>query len=142
MSTSTIRQGSTSQTRLSLLLVAGDLLVLVLFAALGRASHNMTAPNPLYATLLTAWPFAAGWLVALPLAGVLGGWERMLASLRRFLAVSALTWLVGVPLGLLLRALALGRPVVLIFALVTMATTAAMLGVWRGVFWLLRRRLA
>jgi hypothetical protein len=141
MNTPTSRQDGARPAWLPLLLGAGDALVFIAFAALGRASHNLPAESPLLATLLVAAPFAAAWAVVAPLMAAFGREARALASPWRWLAHTALTWLIAGPLGLALRLLLFRRPFILSFALVTMAVVAAMMLAWRGLFWLINKRL-
>jgi hypothetical protein len=125
-----------------ILLAVGDALVLLAFAAIGRASHSLTDGNPLVATLLTASPFLATWAVVAPLMYVYGKGVQALNSAGWWLAHTALTWLVAGPLGLALRLVLFRRPFILIFMLVTMATVWLMMLVWRGVYWLVVKKLA
>lgn len=142
MNTTTLPRSETAPVWHYVLLAAGDALVLLAFAAIGRASHNLTGENPFVATLVTASPFLAAWAVVAPLAYVYGKGARALASPGRWLAHSALTWLVAGPLGLALRLILFHRPFILSFALVTMVTVWVMMLVWRGVYWLVVRKLA
>ena len=142
MNSSTVGRRRALSPGLLLLLVVGDAAVLLAFSALGRASHSLRGETPLLSVLLTAAPFAVAWAVVAPLAFAFGRGAGALASPVRWLLHTGLTWVIAGPLGLVLRSLWLGRPIAPTFAAVTMATVLAMLLIWRGVYWLLHRRLA
>jgi hypothetical protein len=142
MNTSTVGRRRALSPGLIILLIVGDAAVLLAFSALGRASHSLRGATPLLSVLLTAAPFAVAWAIVAPLAFVFGRGTQALTSLVRWLLHTGLTWVVAGPLGLVLRSLWLERPIVPTFAAVTMATVMAMLLIWRGLYWLLYRRLA
>ncbi|GAP62357.1 hypothetical protein ARMA_0780 [Ardenticatena maritima] len=116
----------------------GDAITLLLFAALGRASHAeaLTIPD----IIDTASPFLVGWFVMAPF---LGAYRPMAFDTpRHTIRATFLAWAGGIPLGLLLRAWLFKRNVPLSFAIVTLATTLVMLMTWRLLFWWLRSRRA
>ena len=119
-------------------LAAGDTAGLLLFAAIGRASHSEAAGLEALAQVAgTAAPFVAGWFLTAP---VLGAYGAKTETLRGMLVRTALCWLVAWPIGLILRALALQRAIPLSFALVTLVTVLVILVLWRGVFSILTAR--
>lgn len=101
-----------------------DLLLVVAFAAIGRASHESgVLGNGGLGLLTTAWPFVValvlGWLLSL-------AWRAPLAPLRTGVPV----WVVTVAGGMLLRALS-GQGTALPFVVVaTLALLATLVG-WR-----------
>lgn len=108
----------------------GDLLVFLIFAAVGRASHGLlTEGSVLWGVVRAAAPFVLAWWIvaglfrlhrpdpALPLAQA--AWR------------TGLTWLGAWGLGLLLRSLFLGRPAPIAFALITLAGNGLLLIAWR-----------
>ena len=111
--------------------LAADVVLVVLFAAIGRASH---AEDPLGGLWITAWPFlaglAAGWLVT-------RGWRNPTAPVRTGLGV----WAVTVAGGMLLRA-ASGQGTAVAFIIVAAATLALFLVGWRVVVAVVRRARA
>jgi hypothetical protein len=120
-------------------LAAGDTLALLIFAAVGRASHAEAAGlGALLQTAETAAPFVAGWFVVAPLAGAFR--PEVASRPGPMLARTALAWLLAWPLSLGLRALLLQRPIPIPFALVTLAAVFVMIGLWRLVFALLSAR--
>jgi len=119
------------------LLLAGDAISFLVFAAIGRRSHSEN--GAIADVALTAAPFLLAWLVVATLAGALRG--DLLLAPRRLLTRTALAWLLAWPLGLGLRALLLGREIPGSFAIVVgVANTVLLLG-WRGVAaWMVTRR--
>lgn len=105
-----------------------DAAFVVVFAAIGRASH---AEDVLGGLAVTAWPFlvalAAGWAVAL-------AWRAPAAPLRTGMLVWALT-VVG---GMLLRAVS-GQGVQVAFVIVASLVLGLFLIGWRAVALLVRR---
>jgi hypothetical protein len=129
------------------MLVAGDAVSFLVFAAIGRSSHGEAAGlDALLQVAATAAPFALGWWLVAPFVGAYRmrqekaqGWAARLPS--SFLVRTALAWVLALPVGLALRALFLQRGIPLSFAVVTfIANTILLLG-WRGVFlWLVKAR--
>jgi len=102
---------------------AADLLVLVVFVALGRRSHD--EGSGLAGFLRVWWPFA----VALVVATVASGTWRAPLEWRR----AIVAWLVTVALGMTLRIAVQGRELKPTFVIVTTVFVGAgMLG-WRAV---------
>ncbi len=120
-----------------LILAGGDVLALVLFAFVGKTDHNtINSGDPVGGVLLTAGYFIAPWLVAGALLGAfvdLGEQGRPYNLFTRALN----TWLVAAPLGVVLRALAIGEEMIpLPFVLAAMAFGGLFLLVWRLLFWI------
>lgn len=116
------------------LLVAGDIAVFLLFAFVGRRSHS--EDNQVLSVILTALPFAAGWLLVAPF---LGAYRRSLDERSSRMAVrTLLAWIAAWPVGLLLRGLIEWRMPQLSFALVTLTFNAAFLLVWRSIYVVLK----
>ena len=120
-------------TRRALPALALDAALVLVFAAIGRATHDGDVFGPGGIGLAeTAWPFlaalAAGWMVSL-------AWRRPSAALRSGIPI----WLVTVAGGMLLRAVS-GQGTALAFVIVATVTLAVLLIGWRGVAALVRRR--
>jgi hypothetical protein len=119
------------------LLAIGDVIVFIVFAAVGMRSHK--EPLTLPSVLITAAPFAIGWLLVSPFVGafrrsVTGQVSKM--SLRTLLA-----WLAAWPVGLLLRGITRHEVPPVTFALITLITNAIFLQIWRVPFaWVASRR--
>ena len=105
-----------------------DVFLVMVFAAIGRASHG----EDLSGLLVTAWPFLAGlalgWLVTL-------AWRAPAAPVRTGLGV----WAVTVAGGMLLRA-ATGQGTAVAFIVVATVTLLVLLVGWRTVAAIARRR--
>jgi hypothetical protein len=119
-------------------LVVGDLLACIVFAAIGRASHNMGDQGGLIAALNTAVPFLLAWLIVGMVLGLYRG--TALYPLGRVVWKSLLNGLIAGPLGVAFRAIWLGHPVIWTFVLVGTLSSALILTLWR-VGWSRLRRL-
>ena len=124
-----------SSRRFDPVLLIGDAVSFLVFAALGRTSHE-TGLSPA-AVVGTALPFLVVWYPV-------GVWLRVfrpeaaagpLIAARRIL----LPWLLAWPLALQLRALILDRSIPFSFAAVVFATNLVLLAGWRAVYARLRR---
>ncbi len=118
--------------RRSVSALALDALLVVVFAAIGRATHDGDVWGSAGSGLATtAWPFLValllGWLVS-------RAWNRPLAPLRTGVPV----WVVTVGVGMLLRAVS-GQGVAVAFVIVATLTLALFLLGWRGVARLVTR---
>jgi hypothetical protein len=115
--------------RSALLAFAADAVLVVVFAAIGRASHH---EDVLAGLFTTAWPFlvslTVGWLIA-------QAWRAPAAPVRTGLPV----WAVTVAGGMLLRAVA-GQGVVLAFVIVASVVLLLLLVGWRVIARLVIRR--
>jgi hypothetical protein len=106
-----------------------DAVLVVVFAAVGRASHDEALS--VAGVLQTSWPFlvglVAGWLVTL-------GWRRPFAPLRTGVGV----WAVTVAGGMLLR-MASGEGTAVAFVIVAAVTLLVFLVGWRLIVGAVRR---
>lgn len=123
---------SAPSARLIAAAVTLDVVLVVAFAVIGRASHHDGVLGEGGIGLATtAWPFLAalglGWLVSL-------AWRAPLAPLRSGVPI----WLVTVVGGMLLRALS-GQGTAVPFIVVATLTLLLMLVGWRAVAPLVRR---
>ncbi|WP_430648136.1 DUF3054 domain-containing protein [Agromyces sp. GXS1127] len=109
--------------------IAADVVLVVVFAAIGRASHDESVDAA--GVWATAWPFlvglAVGWIAV-------RGWRRPLAVRSTGVA----SWLATVIVGMLLR-LATGAGAAVAFVIVATVTLALFLLGWRAVAALARR---
>jgi hypothetical protein len=117
--------------RLISILVVGDILALFMFVIVGRLSHDMTS-NWLINIARIATPFLLGWFAVGVLAGAYQA--RLLSRPAMFLRRSALTWLLGIGLGFVFRAVLFGDGVPPIFILVILTFTGLFLLGWRSLF--------
>jgi hypothetical protein len=122
-------------------LTLGDLVAFVVFAALGRETHNeVTGLGAIGETLWTALPFALGWFLVAPWLGAFkrAGAGRPLQMLRR----TEIAWLASWPVALLLRWTFTPDHHLppLAFAIVALLANAVILGGWRTAFAALTNR--
>ncbi|BDV31434.1 DUF3054 domain-containing protein [Microbacterium terricola] len=116
-------------TRRAALALGLDIVLVTVFAAIGRASHQEAMLDGLWTT---AWPFLAGlalgWIVTL-------AWRSPIAPVRTGLGV----WAVTVIAGMLLRAVS-GQGVAVAFVVVAAVVLLLFLVGWRAVATLVSRR--
>lgn len=108
-----------------------DIVLVLVFAAIGRASHD---ENPA-GFLLTAWPFLIAVLLGHLLAALLPGRPRRPWSVLWGVVV----WIVTVAGGMFIRVLS-GDTAEVPFIIVATLVLGAFLVGWRGIAALLRRR--
>ncbi|MFF7681156.1 DUF3054 domain-containing protein [Microbacterium sp. NPDC007973] len=109
-----------------------DAILVTVFAAIGRATHDGDVLGPFGSGLATTvWPFLVallvGWLVS-------RAWRGPVALVRTGLPV----WAVTVILGMVLRAVS-GQGVAMAFVIVAAVTLALFLLGWRGIARLIGR---
>lgn len=106
----------------------GDIVILLLFAGLGRSSHHEA--SGVLATLGVAAPFLSGWFLA-------AIWTRPYAppafrSPRHAIAIAVRTWLLGCAIGLLIRSLVEGHVTPLSFVLVALIFNGILICAWHA----------
>lgn len=119
-------------------LAVGDFLTLLVFSAIGRASHGMQEGGGFVSLFDTAVPFMLAFLLAGIILGLYRG--KALYPVGRVIWKTGLTALIAGPAGVALRSLWLGRPIILSFVLVGTLSSMVMLTLWR-VAWSRLRRL-
>lgn len=100
--------------------VLGDIIALLVFAAIGRQSHNEV--NPINAIIATAAPFIVGWLLVAWQSGLL-----IPHPLPRWIMRTVLFNVAGCGLGLLIRSIWLQRDIPMSFAVVSFLATTSLL---------------
>lgn len=108
-----------------------DVVLVLVFAVIGRASHDENAGG----FLLTAWPFLVGLLIGHVVAALLPRRPRQPWSLVWGIVV----WLITVAAGMLLR-IASGDTAELPFIIVATLTLGVFLVGWRALAGLVRAR--
>ncbi len=116
------------------LLLLGDALAFLIFAAIGRGSHGEAhglAALPQIA--LTALPFAAAWFIVAPFAGA---YRRDVgANPRNMVKRTVLAWLLSWPLAMALRGIFVDHGIPpLTFAIITLVFNTGILLLWRWLF--------
>lgn len=116
------------------LLIGGDLIVLLVVIWLGRLSHTISVWD-ISGWLFTSAPFVIAWFAVTPWFGLFKA--DISQTWAKFWPRLLLGWgLIGCPLGLMLRSLFLGRPIIEgiipIFAVIMFVTTTLAIMLWRG----------
>ncbi|UIJ33999.1 DUF3054 domain-containing protein [Allobranchiibius sp. GilTou73] len=101
-----------------------DVVLIVAFAAIGRASHSES--HPVLESAVVAWPFLVGAAVGWGFAVGVRRW--VVTSIRAGVPI----WLGSVAIGMVLRALT-GRGVAVSFMIVAAIVLAVFLLGWRGI---------
>ena len=115
--------------RSTFILLAGDLAALTVFVYFGQRNHETLDALRL---LLNVAAFGAPWVAAAWLVGAFRGDRAGRPYGWAFMARSLNAWLIAAPLGVTLRALALGRAAIpTAFALVTLGLGGAFVLGWR-----------
>ena len=103
------------------LAVAVDVAMIILFAALGRRTHD--EGSAVGGTLTVAAPFVIGYVIAAAALRL----RRAPLSVRR----AAPVWAVGIALGMVLRGTVFDRGLAPAFVVVAFVTTGALILGWR-----------
>lgn len=121
--------------------VAGDLVALLVFAVIGRRSHEEeTGVEAIGAVLGTAAPFLIGWTVGLVVLARVSA-RPVGEGPRELVGAAARVWVVAFPVAILVRAIGLGRVSPWTFYVVAFLAAFALVVVWRvGFAFLVSRR--
>ena len=116
-----------------------DLLSLIIFAAVGKASHAANGELDPLAVLGTAAPFVVSWFLTSPLSGVYDPRANRRRRPSDNMIVSELQtavkgWILSVPLGIVLRGVIKGYVPPVPFIIVTLIATLVILGGARVLF--------
>ncbi|XP_054797728.1 uncharacterized protein LOC129302875 [Prosopis cineraria] len=115
------------------LFAGGDVMALILFAAIGRLSHGLSTFD--VETLKTADPFIAGWFLSAYFLGGYGEDGRGMNGLSKGVIASAKSWALGIPIGIVIRAATTGHFPNYGFILVSMGSTAVLLTTFRALLY-------
>ncbi len=123
-----------SYKRAVILLVIGDLICFLIFAALGRNTHGEASGfAAIPQIILTALPFVAGWFLVSPFVGAFR--HKILSQPRAMAICTALAWLLAWPVAMLLRGIFVDHGIPpLSFALVVLLFNMLLLLIWRWPF--------
>ena len=121
-----------------LVLMAGDILTFLAFAAIGRRAHSMG--SAMDDVIGTALPFMVAWFLVAPFTGAYraDATETLVSAAKR----AAITWAVAFPLGLLIRTPIVGRWAHYTFAIVAGIFTLVTLTGWRMTVTLVTTRVS
>ncbi|WJH34591.1 DUF3054 domain-containing protein [Paenibacillus sp. CC-CFT747] len=110
-------------------LLAGDLVMILLFTAAGSREHHYGFT--LYQTFVTALPFLLAWIAA---GFVMGAFRpKAYSGFGAGAAAAALSWVVALPFGLF------GKPIFTIYGVLALFFVYLFLMLWRTLFMALRR---
>jgi hypothetical protein len=112
-------------------LITGDVLVFLIFATIGRNSHDEAAGlNALGAIVTTAFPFLLGWFMVSPW---LGAFRRdIMTNPKKMAQRTGVAWLCAWPIAMLIRGLLVDHGIPpLAFWIVTLISNTILLAVWR-----------
>ena len=117
-----------------IILVIGDLLCFLIFAALGRDTHGETSGFAAIPQIIkTALPFAAGWFLVSPFVGAFR--HKILAQPRAMVMRTVLAWLLSWPIAMILRGIFVDHGIPpFSFAFVVLLFNTVLLLVWRWPF--------
>lgn len=118
------------------LLAIVDTIGLIIFALLGKSSHNSDGLVDLVGVLFTAFPFVTAWLATSSITGVYSPDERGDGTNMATSTIIKVAkgWAVAIPLGIMLRVLLKGYAPPLSFVVVTLISTLVILAVTRVLF--------
>jgi hypothetical protein len=132
-------------TQAVIMLVIGDMVCFLIFAALGRNSHGEASGfAAIPQIIITALPFAAGWFLVSPFVGAFR--HKIMAQPRSMVIRTAVAWILAWPVAMLLRGIFVDHGVPpLSFAIIVLLFNMLLLLIWRWPFALinsLRKRRA
>jgi len=110
------------------LAVIGDIVIILLFAAVGRSSHHEA--GGVLTTLAIAAPFLAGWFLA-------ALWTRPYArpafrSARNAVIITLRTWMPGGIMGLIIRSIVEWHVTPLTFVIIALGFNGVLLCAWHA----------
>ena len=120
------------------ILILGDILAIALVTLIGFATHGETELSFLPRMGAFFFPLAISWFL---LAPALGLFQQEIVASPRQLWRPVLAMSFAAPFAALLRGLILNSPVIPVFGVVLILTSAFGMLVWRAVYLYLNRRL-
>ena len=124
-----VKKGGSISRRIAVL-VSGDALAFLAFAAIGRGSHGETGLAAIPQVILTALPFAIGWFIVAPFVGVYRG--ELMENPRKMAARTLSGWVLSWPVAMALRGIFVDHAVPpWTFALIALVVNAVFLLIWR-----------
>lgn len=119
-----------------------DVLVLIVFAAVGKISHtsSISTVEDLQSIMLTAAPFIVSWFATSPFTGIYNKIEsndNVKILIRNSIFQTVKGWIIAIPIGCALRGVIKGYTPPVAFVIVTMFATLLLIGVTRVTFTIL-----
>ncbi len=124
----------------TVVLVLGDIVVFLVFAAIGRRSHGEEAGlSAVFQVVTTAVPFLVGWFLVAPFVGAFR--RDIQADPLKMARRTALSWLAAWPVAMLLRGLLVDHAIPpWTFWLVAFLSNTVFLQIWRLPYALITKR--
>ncbi len=115
-------------------LVIGDAICFLIFAAIGRSSHGEASGfAAIPQVITTALPFAIAWFLVSPFVGAYR--RENVAQPRAMVTRTALAWLLSWPVAMLLRGIFVDHRIPpYTFAIIALLSNLVLLLVWRWPF--------
>ncbi len=118
-------------------LILGDALAIAIVTFIGFATHGETDLSFLPRMLAAFLPVTLSWFLLAPWFGL---FQSEITFNLKQLWRPVIAMLFAAPLAAVLRGLWLNAPIIPIFAVVLASTSAFGMLVWRGIYFLLRRK--
>ncbi len=119
------------------ILIAGDILAILIVTMIGFATHGEADLSFLPRMAAAFFPLTIAWFLLAPWFGL---FQMEIISNPKQLWRPVLAMLFAAPLAAILRGLLLNAPIIPIFAVVLASTSAFGMFLWRGIYFLLRRK--
>jgi len=113
-------------------LAAIDAVAILVFAAIGKASHAPDGSIDFLSVGMTAFPFLLSWFVTAPLMGCYT--PGATSDLKSAVVQTGKGWVVAVPLGCALRGIIKGYVPPVPFVIVTLIATLVILSIGRSAY--------
>ncbi|GAC1504774.1 MAG: hypothetical protein NVS2B12_17840 [Ktedonobacteraceae bacterium] len=129
-----------NSTRSTVILVLGDIMMFLVFAAIGRRSHGEAVGLAAVSQVVTtAVPFLLGWFLVAPFIGAFR--RDIMADPLKMARRTALSWLAAWPVAMLLRGLLVDHAIPpWTFWLVAFISNTVFLQLWRLPYALVSKR--
>lgn len=124
-------------TKQNWILSLGDLLAIAVVTVIGFATHNEADFSFLPRMAIVLLPLSVAWFLLSPWLGL---FQQEITSNPRQLWRPAFVMIFATSLAVVIRGLILGVPIIPIFAAVLSGISALGMLVWRGIYFLLKRK--
>jgi hypothetical protein len=118
-------------------IILGDILAILIVTVIGFATHGEADLSFLPRMSAAFFPLTIAWFLLAPWFGL---FQSEIISNPKQLWRPVLAMLLAAPLAAVLRGLLLNAPIIPIFAVVLASTSAFGMFLWRGIYFLLRRK--
>lgn len=119
------------------ILIVGDVLAIAIVTVIGFATHNEADISFLPRMMIVFLPLTVGWFLLAPWFGL---FQQEITSKPKQLWRPAFAMLFVASLAVVIRGLVLNAPIIPIFAVVLGGVSALGMLIWRGIYFILRRK--